>query len=134
MKHLLAELKNLLGDKTLQYDRNKKRRFNQLATQYFAVLALKLGVSRTRVKFINGGEGYPGQAYFVGMWGEQNGIYIELTQVLHKPVFVFREIFHQEDYNGGPNQYVWDVGSQRSVVEDDADHDEILVALLKLKK
>jgi len=66
-----------------------------------------LGFTEFKVTNNHGGIAVSGEITLMGMWGEGNGLYLQIFQsVTNRREFLFRSIRHMKDYTGGPNQWI----------------------------
>lgn len=84
-----------------------KAEFKEKSVQYLERLARQLELLQYEVHFEPGGLSAPGDATLRGMWGEERGVHVLITEVLGKPTFLYRTIKSLQDYGGGPNHYIW---------------------------
>lgn len=91
-----------------RYNESFKQRFKEIGTKAMEELAMILGLREYEVAFNPGGIGVSGDLRLMGMWSEENGVYIHMNK--NFPVeswgnVLYRQIKHMKDYTGGPNNF-----------------------------
>lgn len=114
----------------LSYNESGKEEFRQKAVTYLERLARQLELTKYEVHFEPGGVAVPGDATLRGMWAAENGIHVQITEVMGEPTFMYRSITSMRDYGGGPSHYIWfPNGSYEKTIFDEQ---EVCEKLLRL--
>ncbi len=106
-----------------------KKDFLTKSAAFLRALGKDLGFTEMKVTTNPGGIAVSGEVSLYGMWGEGNGLFLQLFQsVTQRKAFLYRRIAHMKDYSGGENQWLpydlFEVG----------DHYGLIDALQALKK
>ena len=82
-----------------------KKQFLRKSATFLRSLGNDLGLKEFKVKTNPGGIAVSGDVTLMGMWGEGNGLYLQIYQPI-QPLnsFMFRTIKNMKDYSGGNNQ------------------------------
>ena len=81
--------------------------FHTKSTAFLRTLGKDLGFVDFKVTNNYGGIAVSGEITLMGMWNDNNGLYLQLFQsVTHRRDFLYRHISHMKDYTGGPNQWI----------------------------
>lgn len=84
-----------------------KKRFHTKSAAFLRALGNDLGFREFTVRNNHGGIAVSGEITLMGMWGEGNGLYLQMYQsVTRRQDFLFRDIAHMKDYSGGANQWL----------------------------
>ncbi len=106
--HRLAELTSqdlsYIGGERESGPNGAKREFLNTGKTFLRALAKDLGFAESNVYANPGGIGVGGDVILMGMWSENNGIYITIRGAndFLSPVLC-RSIRHMKDYSGGQN-------------------------------
>ena len=105
----LRKLASLMtGNERPYYNESFKERFREIGTKAMEELAALLGLKEHRVSFNPSGIAVSGDLMLMGMWSEDNGIYITMNKDFPRKPWgdvLYRSIRHMEDYTGGLNHY-----------------------------
>ena len=84
-----------------------KKVFLNTGRTFLRALAKDLGLRDVTVSTNPGGMAVSGDCSLIGMW-EENGIYIEISQILGRPELsvLYRAVRHSKDYSGGINRWL----------------------------
>ena len=106
-----------------------KKQFHTKSKAFLRALGNDLGFKEFKVTNNYAGIAVSGEITLMGMWGEGNGLYFQISQLI-QPFnrFLFREIKHMKDYSGGTNQWL-----PFSLFEDGA-YEMLMDTLIKLRK
>ena len=107
----------------------EKKQFHTKSAAFLRALSGDLGFKESKVTNNYGGIAVSGEITLMGMWGEDNGLYLQISQpVTGWQAFLYRHIFHMKDYSVGTNQWL-------SVsLFADGKYEDMLDLLLKMKK
>ena len=84
-----------------------KKIFHTRSKAFLRALGNDLGFTDFKVTNNYGGIAVSGEITLIGMWGEDNGLCLQLFQsVTLKQDFMYRTIKHMKDYTGGTNQWL----------------------------
>ena len=84
-----------------------KKRFHTKSAAFLRALGNDLGFKEFKVTSNHGGIAVSGEITLMGMWGEGDGLYMQLFQsVTRRRDFLYRHITHMKDYSGSPNQWI----------------------------
>ena len=84
-----------------------KKIFHTKSAAFLRALGKDLGFKDFKVTNNHGGIAVSGEITLMGMWGEGNGLYLQLFQsVTQRQDFLYRQIKHMKDYSGGSNQWL----------------------------
>jgi hypothetical protein len=84
-----------------------KRVFHTKSAAFLRTLGNDLGFKEFKVNNNHGGIAVSGEITLMGMWGDSNGLYLQLFQsVTKRQEFLYRHITHIKDYSGGTNQWL----------------------------
>ena len=84
-----------------------KKMFHTKSKAFLRALGNDLGFKEFKVTNNHGGIAVSGEITLMGMWGENNGLYFQLSQPIQPFYsFLFRSIKHMKDYTGGYNQWL----------------------------
>jgi len=84
-----------------------KKIFHTKSAAFLRALGKDLGFKDFKVTNNHGGIAVSGEITLMGMWGEGNGLYLQLFQsVTQRQDFLCRQIKHMKDYSGSPNQWI----------------------------
>lgn len=101
----MHELVKLMEYTDLSYNDSQKRIFLNLAQAVLKQISTKLNLKECKIRSNIGGIAVSGDAVLMGMWDDDNGIYIIISQGSHKP-FMYRTIKGMTDYTGGHNNWL----------------------------
>lgn len=105
-----------------------KKEFHTKSAAFLRALGKDLGFNELKVYNNHGGIAVSGEITLMGIWGEENGLYLQIFQsVTGRQDFLYRHITHMKDYRGGRNQWLscdlFKIG----------DYDELISTLSKLQ-
>lgn len=105
-----------------------KKEFHTKSASFLRALGNDLGFKEFKVMNNHGGIAVSGEITLMGMWSEENGLYLQIFQVIGcRQDFLYRTITHMKDYHGGRNQWLpcdlFKIG----------DYDELVSTLSKLQ-
>jgi len=84
-----------------------KKVFHTKSKAFLRALGNDLGFAEFKVTNNHSGIAVSGEITLMGMWGEDNSLYLQIFQsVTQKQAFMYRNIKHMKDYTGGPNQWI----------------------------
>ena len=84
-----------------------KKIFHTKSAAFLRALGNDLGFKEFKVTNNHGGIAVSGEITLMGMWGNGNGLYLQLNQPLQPfNSFLYRNITHMKDYSGGRNQWL----------------------------
>jgi hypothetical protein len=84
-----------------------KKQFLSTSAAFLRALGNDLGLKEFKVTVSPGGIALSGDVTLMGMWGEGNGLYLQMNQPLQPSnSFMFRTIRNMKDYSGGHNQWL----------------------------
>ena len=85
----------------------EKKDFHTKSAAFLRALAKDLGFRESKVMNNYGGIAVSGEITLMGMWGENNGLYLQISQpVMCWQSFLYRSISHMKDYTGGENRWL----------------------------
>jgi len=106
-----------------------KKQFHTKSKAFLRTLGNDLGLTEFKVSNNHGGIAVSGEITLMGLWTENDGIYLQLSQcITGKQEFLYRGISHMKDHSGGPNQWM-DLKLFKN-----GEYEEMVEKLLKLKK
>ena len=81
--------------------------FHRLAMAALDELEQLLGFKSSKRRWNAGGIAVSGDAYLMGMWTGNRGVYISINNDISLPCgdFMFRSIAHLRDFSGGGNRW-----------------------------
>ena len=84
-----------------------KKEFHTKSKAFLRVLGNDLGFKEFKVTNNPGGIAVSGEITLMGIWDEDNGLYLQINQPI-RPFnsFLYRTIKHMKDYSGGHNQWL----------------------------
>lgn len=84
-----------------------KKDFHTKSKAFLRALGNDLGFKEFKVTNNHGGIAISGEITLMGMWGDGNGLYLQIFQSLTgRQDFLYRHIAHMKDYGGGRNQWL----------------------------
>jgi molybdopterin/thiamine biosynthesis adenylyltransferase len=84
-----------------------KKQFHIKSAAFLRALGNDLGFTDFKVTKNYGGIAVSGEITLMGMWGEGNGLYLEISQpITQQREFLYRQITHLKDYCGGNNRWL----------------------------
>ena len=84
-----------------------KKQFHTKSKAFLRALGNDLGFKEFKVTNNHGGVAVSGEITLMGMWGDCNGLYLQIFQsVTRRQEFLYRQISHMKDYSGGPNLWI----------------------------
>ncbi|RRJ54902.1 hypothetical protein EHV15_35615 [Paenibacillus oralis] len=120
-----VKMTNVMTTQNLTYNATGKEEFKRTSTAALRQIAKDLSLKEKKVCFNPGGIGVSGDASLYGMWEDNKGIYVTISQFGGNRI-MFRTIKHISDYTGGVNQ--WD-----DVENANADYGAFLNRLSRLR-
>ena len=103
---LSKELSVVFGDRNPGLD-GAKQVFLRKGASFLRGLAKNLGFTESCVSVNTGGIAVSGSVYLRGMWGEGNGLYIEISQMsIMDACVMYRTISDIEGKKNGANQFL----------------------------
>jgi hypothetical protein len=105
----LGQLAHLmLSSESGRYNPEFKERFKKVGVKAMKELADLLELKKIDVHFNPGGIAVSGDLRLMGMWGDDDGIYISMNKDFPNNPWghvLYRTIKHMKDFSGGPNNY-----------------------------
>jgi len=84
-----------------------KKIFHSKSKAFLRALGNDLGFKEYKVTSNPGGIAVGGEITLIGMWGDGNGLYLQIFQpTTNRREFFYRHISHMKDYSGGINQWL----------------------------
>jgi len=84
-----------------------KKVFHDISSAFLRALGSDLGFKDYKVTRNYGGIAVSGEITLMGMWGEGNGLYLQISQpITQQREILYRHITHMKDYCGGSNQWL----------------------------
>ena len=84
-----------------------KKLFLSKSAAFLRALAKDLCFKEHKVTTNPAGIAVSGDVTLRGMWGEGNGLYLQISQPINPfPAFLYRDITGMKDYAGGANQWL----------------------------
>jgi len=84
-----------------------KKHFHTKSAAFLRALGNDLGFKDFKVTNNYGGIAVSGEITLMGIWGEGNGLYLEISQpITQQREFMYRHITHMKDYCGGNNRWM----------------------------
>jgi len=117
MSQLLQTLK-FISSNTLAYSHENKERFKDMGLKAMRRLASALKLKEFDASFNAGGIAVAGDLHLMGMFNDEVGIYISISEGRGGYSFLYRTIKHMKDYSGGSNCYFDHVKSDKQVIQD----------------
>lgn len=85
----------------------EKKIFHTKGRTFLSALGKDLGFCEMKVTKNYSGIAVSGEVTLMGMWGDGNGLYIQLFQdLMDKSCILYRSICHMKDYSGSYNNYI----------------------------
>ncbi|MGV2887617.1 hypothetical protein [Paenibacillus taichungensis] len=122
----LVKMEKVMTNQDLSYNEMGKNEFKRTSTAALRQIAKDIGLNVSKVSFNPGGIAVSGDASLYGMWEENKGIYVTISQGFGGNRIMYRTIKHMKDYTGGTNQWA-------NVEESCADYEAFLDRLSRLK-
>lgn len=103
----LLELRKAL-ELDCSYNEANKKFFATKSKTFLKLLAKELGLKDFKVTYNKGGVAVAGDPRLMGMWDDDNGIYVAIDgdRCFGGTNCMFRTIKHMNDYTGGYNQWL----------------------------
>ena len=103
----LKDLYNWMEGRTFTYNQEAKDRFKERGLATMRKLAKQLKLREFEASFNAGGIAVPGDLHLMGMFNDETGIYISISQGTFStsPECLFRTIKHMKDYSGSSNNW-----------------------------
>jgi len=106
-----------------------KKQFHDKSAAFLRALGNDLGLKEFNVHRNYAGIAVSGEITLMGMWGDGNGLYFQISQPLAPfNSFLYRTVSNMNDYSGGPNQWM------HYELFASGDYDAVIDTLLKLRK
>ena len=99
----------LLDDESASYNEPAKQRFKTIGKKAMKELAVLLELKEYDIDFNPGGIAVSGDLRLMGMWSEENGVYILMNKDFVGQPWgegYFRSIKHMRDFTGGTNNWL----------------------------
>ena len=100
----LKDLFKWMDGRTFSYNQEAKDRFKERGLATMRKLAKQLKLREFKASFNPGGIAVPGDLQLMGMFNDEMGIYVHISQG-RNPECYFRTIKHMKDYSGGGNNW-----------------------------
>lgn len=113
----------------LSYDHFAKEEYSKASKRFLRSFAKDLGLEESKVTFNPGGPAVSGDPLLMGMWGEENGVYVSVFKDVfggNKCSIMYRTIKDMKDYTGGSNCWISEI--------DKVSYDEIVEKVAKLHR
>jgi len=108
-----------------------KKVFHTKSKAFLRALGNDLGLKEFNVSNNYAGIAVSGEITLMGLWGDGNGVYFQLSQsVMSQQSFLYRHINHMKDYSGRGGRNQW-MDSDLFATED---YEGLLGMLLSLRK
>ncbi len=105
-----------------------KKQFHTKSAAFLRALGNDLGFKDFKVTKNYAGIAVSGEITLMGMWGDGNGLYFQISQPCRPfTSFLYRGITHMKDYVGGYNQWL------PCVLFEDGDYEKLTATLLALR-
>ena len=99
----------LIRGESLQYNESGKQMFKTIGKKAMRELAVLLELKEYDISFNPGGIAVSGDLHLMGMWSEENGVYILINKDFVGCAWgegYYRTIKHMRDFTGGPNHWL----------------------------
>ncbi|MCL1842797.1 MAG: hypothetical protein FWF79_03210 [Defluviitaleaceae bacterium] len=107
-----------------------KKQFHSKSAAFLRALGNDLGLKDFKVSKNYGGIAVSGEITLMGLWGEGNGVYFQISQSLPgREEFLYRHITHMKDFSGTGGRNQW----MDYELFENGDYEAVLDALLALK-
>ena len=84
-----------------------KKQFHTKSAAFLRALGNDLGFKDFKVTNNHAGIAVSGEITLMGMWGEGNGLYLQISQpITQQREFLYRHITHIKDYSRGNNRWL----------------------------
>jgi len=84
-----------------------KKQFHTKSAAFLRALGNDLGFKEFKVTKNYAGIAVSGEITLMGMWGDGNGLYLQISQpITQQREFLYRSITHLKDYSGGNNRWL----------------------------
>lgn len=83
-----------------------KKEYLHIGKVFLRALAKDLGLVSSKVDAEPGGIAVAGDISLIGMWGDGNGIFINIHENLMCGCILYRKAVHMKDFSGGQNQHL----------------------------
>lgn len=84
-----------------------KKQFHSKSAAFLRTLGNDLGLKEFKVHKNPGGIAVSGEITLMGLWGDGNGVYFQISQSLPgRNEFLYRHMSHMKDYSSGANQWL----------------------------
>lgn len=98
---------HFISQQPMNYSNITKKQFHTKSAAFLKVLAIDLKFNEFKITKNYGGVAVSGEITLMGMWSENNGLYLQLSQFMpNKHALLYRQISHRKDYIGGINQWI----------------------------
>lgn len=110
MKKTLVHLFNIIDGRGMTYNQRNKDKFKEHGLAAMRKLAKHLKLREFEASFNPGGIAVPGDLHLMGMFNDNVGIYIQISQGVFSTNFecMYRTIKNMKDYSGGSNNWAKD--------------------------
>jgi hypothetical protein len=109
MQNLKKLARLMLSEESGSYNDAFKAKFRLVGKKAMKELARLLELRTFDIQFNPGGIAVSGDLRLMGMWSEDNGVYIFLSKDFPNAPYgqiLYRTIKHMKDFTGGPNQWL----------------------------
>ena len=120
------DLLKVVKEGPISYDLERKDEFKKKSMSFLRRLAKDLNVVEKDIDFNPAGVAVSGDATLMGMWGEDNGIYVTISD----DTLMYRSIKHMKDYKGGSNNFIWSSWNKNYNLK----YEEVLERMLRIQK
>ena len=110
MKKELNHLFNFVSSRSLKYEQDNKNQFKKIGLSTMRKFAKQLKLREFEAHFNQGGIAVSGDLQLTGMFNDNVGIYIQISQGVFNTNFecMYRTIKNMKDYSGGSNNWAKD--------------------------
>ena len=120
------DLLKVVKEGPISYDLERKDEFKKKSMSFLRRLAKDLNVVEKDIDFNPAGVAVSGDATLMGMWGEDNGIYVTISD----DMLMYRSIKHMKDYKGGSNNFIWSSWNKNYNLK----YEEVLERMLRIQE
>lgn len=120
------DLLKVVKEGPISYDLERKDEFKKKSMSFLRRLAKDLNVVEKDIDFNPAGVAVSGDATLMGMWGEDNGIYVTISD----DTLMYRSIKHMKDYKGGSNNFIWSSWNKNYNLK----YEEVLERMLRIQE
>lgn len=120
------DLLKVVKEGPISYDLERKDEFKKKSMSFLRRLAKDLNVVEKDIDFNPAGVAVSGDATLMGMWSEDNGIYVTISD----DTLMYRSIKHMKDYKGGSNNFIWSSWNKNYNLK----YEEVLERMLRIQE